>query len=499
MTENNELLERVPTGIDGLDRILHGGLLRGGSYLIVGQPGAGKTMLCNQVCFHHVANGGRALYVTVLAESHTRLLAHLRTLHFFDPEPIANTLQYLSAYSMVEQTGLRGLLDLLRREVRVQNATLLVVDGLSTVETIAESEISFKRFISGLQASLDMLGCTTLLQAQPSRDERANTMYTMVDGVIWLWDHALPPLAIREVEVQKFRGSDYLRGRHQFTIDGSGITIHPRTESVLLPTVTTAAAPPQVVPIGITRLDHMLNGGLMSGTTTIVLGPPGSGKTVLGSHFLASGAASGEQTLYFGFHETPDRLAHKADQVGLNFSQAVDRGNLHLIWQPPTDSLLDVLAERLLHIVRRRGITRLFVDGLEGFRDASVYPERMPRFLATLTNELRSLNVTSLFSAGLRELLDPRLIIPISGAAEVMDNIIALRYVEIRSQIHRLISISKMRERAYDQTIHEFRITDGGIVVADSFESAEAVLNEMDQGIGTTAMSSRSRRRTRAS
>jgi circadian clock protein KaiC len=494
--EQNDLLVRVPTGISGLDQILQGGLLRGGSYLIVGQPGAGKTMLCNQICFHHVANGGRALYVTVLAESHTRLLAHLRTLTFFDPEPVARTLQYLSGYSVVEQSGLRGLLELLRREVRAQDATLLVVDGLSTVETIAESEISFKRFISGLQASLDMLGCTTLLQAQPSRDERANTMYTMVDGVIWLWDHAIPPLAVREVEVQKFRGSDYLRGRHQFMIDNHGITIHPRTESVLLPLHAAGEIPPRLVSFGIERLDEMLNGGLSSGTTTVVLGPAGSGKTVLGSHFLAAGVANGEQSMYFGFYETPDRLMYKADQVGLNFSSAVEHGNLHIIWQPPTDTLLDVLAERLLSAVRQRGITRLFVDGLEGFRDASVYPERMPRFLAALTNELRALNVTSLFSTGLRELLEPRLIIPIEGAADVMDNIIALRYVEVRSQIHRLLSISKIRERAFDQTIHEFRITGSGINVAESFESAEAVLTDLSGTVTTSVSAGRTRKRT---
>ena len=111
-------LERIPSGIAGLDRILYGGFFKGDSYLIVGPPGVGKTILGNQLCFHHVANGGRALYVTLLAETSSRMLAHLRSLTFFTPRLIGNALSYLSGYSVLEQEGLRALMTLLRNEVR---------------------------------------------------------------------------------------------------------------------------------------------------------------------------------------------------------------------------------------------------------------------------------------------------------------------------------------------------------------------------------------------
>lgn len=469
-------LQRIPTGVPGLDRILDGGLIRGGGYLLVGQPGAGKTILSNQMCFHHVAQGGRALYVTVLAESHSRLLAQLRSLNFFDAAPLSDTLQYLSAYSIVEQSGLRGLLDMLRREVRNHSATLLVLDGLSTIEAIAESDVTLKRFISNLQTSLDMLGCTTIFQTQPTSGDRWSTLYTMVDGVIMLHDETIGLYAVREIEVQKLRGSAHLRGRHQFHITYDGITVFPRTEALYAQSSQplTAALPRRS--LGIARLDDMLGGGLISGSNTLLLGPPGSGKTLLGLHLLLNGAQQDQQGLYFGFYETPQRLIAKADAIGLNISDAIERQQIDIVWQPPIDNMLDELAERLLNIVRQKNVQRLFIDGLSGFVSANLYAGRMARFFAALTNELRARNVTTIWSSELPELFGPHVTVPVEGIAEMVDNIIFMRYVELRSQLYRLISLLKLRESAYDPVIREFRITSAGIDVAATFESAEAIL-----------------------
>src|SRR6185503_14369073 len=115
MTENSLLqTDRIATGVPGLDTLLHGGLVKGGVYMVMGMPGAGKTILANQMCFHHVRQGGRALYVTLLAESHTRMISNMRALGFFEPSRIAESLAYLSAYSVLEEGGLEALLTLVR-------------------------------------------------------------------------------------------------------------------------------------------------------------------------------------------------------------------------------------------------------------------------------------------------------------------------------------------------------------------------------------------------
>jgi circadian clock protein KaiC len=125
------LLKRIPTGVPGLDAVLRGGFLRGGIFIIQGSPGAGKTILGNQICFHHVAKGGRALYVTLLAENHARMLLHIGQLGFFEEAAIPDRLYYVSAYRVLEQEGLPAVLNLLRREVQAREASILVLDGLS--------------------------------------------------------------------------------------------------------------------------------------------------------------------------------------------------------------------------------------------------------------------------------------------------------------------------------------------------------------------------------
>jgi circadian clock protein KaiC len=152
----------VPSGVPGLDTILRGGFPRGGIHIIQGTPGAGKTILGNQLCFHHAAAGGRALYVTLLAESHARMLLHLGTLRFFDPSRLPDQVSYAAA-SARSRARAAGLLTLLRREIAARKATVLVLDGLTAAEDRAASDTEFKKFIQELQAQAALHGCTAFL------------------------------------------------------------------------------------------------------------------------------------------------------------------------------------------------------------------------------------------------------------------------------------------------------------------------------------------------
>ncbi|MGZ3461356.1 MAG: RAD55 family ATPase, partial [Archangium sp.] len=462
------------TGVPGLDTILHGGFLRGGVYMLQGRPGAGKTILSHQVCFHHMAQGGRVIYATLLTESHARLIFNLEPLTFFDASRIPEQLFYLSAFSTLEEGGLKGLVEVLRREARARHATLLVVDGLVAAEEMAETKKDFKKFIHELQTHASLVGYTVLLLtsggAEPVRAE-----HTMVDGFLELTDNRLGRRSERELEVRKFRGSNYLRGGHPFQITDAGLVVYPRIEALLHEPSRQDPCKAARVSTGLAQLDEMLEGGLPCASTTLVLGPSGSGKTTFGLHFLDQ-ATQDEPGLLFSFYETPPRLLLKARMVGLDLQKKYEKGILDIVWYPSTERILDALGNRLLAAVQERGVKRLFVDGVDGFYKAAAHPDRISHFLTALTNELRVLGVTTLYTAEIPELFSPKVELPFSGVSHIVENMMLLRFVELRSQLYRMVSVLKMRDSGYDSALREFRITDKGIELADTFQSAESIL-----------------------
>ena len=475
------LLERMRSGIPRLDFILKGGLVVGGTYTVMGPPGSGKTILANQTCFNHIAaEQGICVYMTLLAESHSKMLRHLETLEFFKPHCVSEgKLTYISGYQTLKKHGLKGVLELIRKTVKKTKASFFVLDGLQAVEKLASEPSSFDEFLHELQAFVSMLRCTTLLLTPSGKTRSDDVQNVIVDGVIELSYRLVGPRAVRELTVHKFRGTDYLLGKHEVEITHEGIQIHPRTEIQFNEPTENAEERRVRMGFGISRLDEMLNGGLLSGTATTLLGSPGTGKTLLGLSFLVEGAKRGQPGIYFGFYEPPPRLIEKAERVGIPLRRYICDGLVELVWQPPLEHLMDSLAERLLEKLRPEAADsdkrRLFVDGAEGFRAASVHMDRMPRFFSALANQLRMLDVTTLVSEEL-DLFKSEVEMPNPELATATEGVILLRYVELSSQIHRLISILKMRESRYDTSIREFDITDRGIAVSDSFESAEALL-----------------------
>jgi circadian clock protein KaiC len=487
-------LTRLPTGVTGFDRILHGGFFQGGLYIITGPPGAGKTILGNQLCFHHVASGGRAVFMTLLTESHSRMLAHLGTLSFFDATPIGSALLYLSGYSVLLAEGLAGLLKLLRQVIRDQAVTMLVLDGLTNAEAIADTPLQLKQFLHDLHAFTESSGCTTFLLAHHEGDPLLRPEHTIVDGVVVLNSHRMSVRSIREIEIWKLRGSAFVEGRHFCTITPAGLTVYPRTEVVLDGSVFDVSSERTRRTFGVAQLDAMLQGGLLTGSTTLAVGPAGSGKTLLGLHFLTAGAQAGEPGLYFGLYEPPPDLIAKADKVGLNMSRWTTTGQIAMRWQPVIENSLDVLAAQLVQTIAEQSIQRVFIDGLQGLQTMTAYPERLNRFLTALSNELRIRQITTIYTIEIRDLLSPTVVVPIDGLSGLADNLILLRQVELRSQLYRLLSILKVRASDYDTAIREFHITNQGIVVAATFESADAILTGIARTTSSRAAHTRRRR-----
>lgn len=458
-------LQRLSSGVPGLDQVLGGGFFQSGVYIAHGLPGSGKTILANQLCYHQAAQGGRAVYVTLLAESHSRMLQHIHSLSFFDESAIPDRVSYLSAFNVLEADGLKGLMTVLRQEMRARAANVLVLDGLVAAAEAAPSDKELKKFIHELQTSAVFHGCTVFLLTSGTPQQRISAEHTMVDGIIELEESLFDARSERSILVRKFRGAGSLRGKHPLRITDAGVEVYPRIETLF-------SKPPEhratsvSLSTGVPSLDALIDvGGLPACSATVVVGSTGTGKSTMGMHFLA-GSTVQSPGLLFGFFESPARVRAKAATLGLDIEGLEAGGALSLMWSSQGEHVLDELGHRLLDAVQTRGVRRLVIDGLSGFFESAVYPERITRFFSCLVNELRRRGVTVLMTLETRDVVSSSVPLPY-GVSGFVDNLLFLRFVEDHGKVKRLLTITKMRDSHFDLGLHAFDIGPQGMRIAD--------------------------------
>jgi circadian clock protein KaiC len=462
---------RFQTRVPGLDRVLNGGLLVGDTYLITGAPGTGKTTLGNQLAFTHAAAGGTVVFATLMTEAHDRMLAHMQYFEFFDHAQVGDRIHYISLMARIQEGDFDGTLRLLVDMLRDVEATLLVIDGAGMARMFTDSTVEYLRFIHGLNLRAAAFGCTTVLLASDRNEE---AVATHVDGVLKLSNVITPLTSARDarwLRVVKLRGSNYLNGQHRFAIGAGGITVFPRLEAAHADLTPAWPEPDVRLKFGIPGLDAMLGGGLQEGSATLVLGNPGVGKTLLGLHFLAGGARSGEQGLFAGFHETPPALASTAEKAGMVLGAHLESGLIRTMWRPPLELAPDEWAWQLLAAVEEHRPRRLVIDGYSDLIPLFSIPERRSFFAPALTNRLRDFNVTTLIIHEIDTFGGSALTVPVQNLSATMDNGILLRTVELRSSLRRMLSVLKQRQTAFDSKIREFTIGPDGIVIGDPFDA----------------------------
>ena len=476
-----EQLQRLVTGISGLDDLLKGGLIAGAAYIVQGRPGSGKTVLANQLAFNHVARGGQVLVATLLSEAHERLFQYLSTLSFYDASKIGDQIQYLSAFDTLEREGLDAVVKLLRGEIVRHSASLLIIDGVLNARSRAETVLDIKKFISELQAHAAFAGCTLVLLTSAHLDD-GSPEHTMVDGVIELGEDLHGARAVRRIQLRKTRGSSALSGLHECEITEDGLQVYPRLEALHKRPSGAGSETFVRVGSGVGVLDDLLQGGLAQGSVTVVMGPSGSGKTSLGLSFLGAATADAPG-LHFGFYEPASRLRMKAAALGLDFAAMERDGALHIAWQPTTEGLLDDVGARLLHQVSERGIKRVLIDNLGAFARLATRPERLNEFFRALMGELRARDVTVLATWEMRDLFGSEINAPAPELSSIVDNLMLMRFVELESELRRVLSILKVRDSRYDPALLEVVIGPTGMELHKAFNEATAVLSGTAQPV----------------
>jgi circadian clock protein KaiC len=471
-SKDSNQLKRVLSGVKGLDEILRGGFFAGGLYIIEGAPGVGKTILGNQICFNQAAAGNKILYVTLIAETVGRMLLNIKGLSFVDDSVIGSGIYYVSGFNALKKDGLTGLLHLLRREVASRRATTLIVDGFASASDHANSREELKLFVQQLQTQADAADCTVFLLTNPN-EQKPSSEETMVDGIVNLGTATNEWRSARELSVRKLRGSSYLQGVHSYDITGDGIVVYPRLETLIGSGIDPDGGTGRVSS-GDARLDTMLGGGFPARSSTMIIGPSGTGKTTLGLQFLSQSTID-EPGLLFGFYETPVRIGAKVSSIYPSMVEKIQAGHIQILWQAPSDQLLDELADRMLCDIKQRKVKRLLIDGLGGFKKA-LRSRPIEPFFSALVHELRTLGVTTICTAEVMEIVGPTITIPLQGLSDVTDNHILLRFVESGASLYRLISILKVRDSSFDSDLRQISLSANGLELAESSASARSIL-----------------------
>ena len=474
---------QVPTGVPGLDRLLGGGLRQGGLHVVLGGPGAGKSVLAHQIGANLIRAGGKVLYLTALVETHQTLISQARTFRFFDPGVVPGSFYYASLYPVLARSGLQAVREEVSRLVAHHAPTLVIVDGVHALKVAAADPLDYQRFMHEMEAQSAVTGMTTLLLAHPPEGGiSTDPTFTIADAIFHLRSRRVRLREVRMFSVGKMRGVGHVGGWHPFRITAEGVHLYPRLESLAagMQAHVVAAAlpepPDRLVGVDVEGVDEMLGGGLDPTSTTVVVGTPGSGKTLFGLAFLTAGADAGEPGLFLGYHETPQTLVHKGEGVGLSVRRHVEAGKIHLHWRAPAELLADQEVERLLALIEEHGIRRVVIDGLEDLRHAVIPREREIFFLSALTNLLREKGVTTLMMQDLTRIVGVSFDMPMPELSALMDNALHLRYVEQKGEMKRLIAILKVRARMYDHRLRELRITPKGMSVGKAFDRSEMVL-----------------------
>lgn len=476
----NQTSTRCTSGCPGLDSVLGGGLPVGHVYLLEGEPGTGKTTLALQFAAEGLRKGDKVLYVT-LSESRNELLAVARihglsldSAHIIELRPSEQDLKPEGQYTVFHpsEVELKDRVQTILTEIDRHRPDRLVIDSLSEVRMLAKDPFRYRRQVLSLK-EYTPANCTVLLLDDRSSRQMDLELHSIVHGVM-----ALEKIqreygkTRRRLEVTKLRGTAFREGYHDYLIEPGGVVLFPRLIAAEHLDLQPAK---DLVSSGIPELDALVGGGLDRGTSTLLIGPAGCGKTTIALRWLTTAAERGETASAFIFEETVHTLMGRARGLGMDLDKYIKNDKVRIDHLDPAETSPGEFVEKVRDCVENANARIVLIDSLNGFLQAMPGEQFLALHLHELLTYLNNRGVVTLMVLAQMGMIGSAMQTPVD-VSYLADNIVVLRYFEAHGEVRQAISMIKKRSGPHEHSIRELKLSEGRISVGKPLNDFQGVL-----------------------
>lgn len=472
---------RLSTGIAGFDDILNGGLPQGHLYLIEGDPGTGKTTLALQFLLEGIRNGEKVLCVT-LSESQAELEQAVeahgwsnQSLLICEMVPPEDDLKPEAQYTVFHpsEVELADTISSIFRQVDEVQPQRLVFDSLSELRMLARDPLKFRRQILALKRHLSGRNCTVMLIDDRTGEHRNDLqLQSIAHGVIQMEnidrDYGVTR---RRIQIRKLRGSSFRAGFHDYTIDTGGISIYPR----LVAAEHRPGFTRKPVPSGIEELDTLLGGGIDTGTSTLLTGPAGCGKSTIAFRYAVSAAQRGEKAMVFTFDEGASTLVKRASRLGMDPSRLIQKNLLEVQQVDPAELSPGEFVARVRSLVEEDNLRVLIIDSLNGLLNAMPHEQFLAMQLHELFAYLSQQGITTINTLAQHGVIGASMQSPVD-VSYLADTVLLFRYFERGGEMRQALSVVKKRSGPHERAIRELAFGEGKVYVGKPLKHYEGIL-----------------------
>ncbi len=458
--------ERINTGVRNLDALLNGGLPLRSISVIGGHPGAGKTTLIQQICFHNANPKCKVLYFQTLSEPTAKTLQYLKQFSFFDKKKLDNgSVEFVDLGGIMRSKGLEQASAKIMEHMKRVRPTIVVIDSFKVFNDLSNNREELRKFSYEIAINLMAWECTGFLLGEFSAEElQQSPLSSIVDGIILMTAQETSGEQQRLIQILKMRGTDHARDSFPLVLNESGVEIYSPRVTIRRDAKADAKGMGARINTGITNLDKLIGNGIPSGSSLIISGVAGTGKTLLVLEAIYRGAKEfNEKGLFVSFEETEERLLASAKGLGWNLEREIKRGMIEILFIPQTDILVERDLLLINDRIERMNAKRVAIDSISVFMHKISNPMLAREKTFQLATLIQKSSAVGFFTTDI-----PYGSSQISrfGVEEtVVDGIIVLNSVKNGHHRERNIEVYKMRNTAHIEGDHDMKIGKGGIAI----------------------------------